>query len=204
MHPDETPGALRKGDVLVIVDVQNDFVSGSLAVPGGGDVIAPLNRYIDAFARKGLRIVATRDWHPERHLSFREQGGTWPMHCVASSEGAEFARGLKLPAGAWLVSKATAPDREAYSAFERTDLDRRLKRLGARRLFVGGLATDYCVLRTVLDARMRGYEVFVLADAIRAVDVNAGDGENAEAAMEREGAVFVHAETLLEEAGSLG
>jgi len=203
MDFDQSSGGIRKGDVLVVVDVQKDFVSGSLAVPDGEQVIAPLNRYIGVFTRKGLCTVATRDWHPPDHMSFREQGGVWPAHCVAKSEGAAFAKGLALPEGAWLVSKATAPDREAYSGFEGTDLERRLKRLGAKRLFVGGLATDYCVLRTVLDAFNLGYEVFVLADAIRAVNVQPIDGDEAEATMQRAGAVFVHFESLFEEAEPL-
>jgi nicotinamidase/pyrazinamidase len=194
-----TASQLRQGDVLVIVDVQNDFVSGSLAVPGAREVIAPLNRYIAEFVRNGLRVVATRDWHPASHLSFHEQGGPWPAHCVAKTSGAAFAPGLHLPEGTWLVSKATSPSREAYSAFEHTDLQQRLKGFGAKRLFVGGLATDYCVLRTVLDAISRGYATFVLADAIRAVDANPGDGEHAEDAMQRDGAVFMRLEDLWEE-----
>ena len=194
-----TGSQLMQGDVLVIVDVQNDFVTGSLAVPGAADIIAPLNRYIALFVRNGLRVVATRDWHPASHASFREQGGPWPAHCVAQTPGAAFAPGLHLPEGTWLVSKATSPMREAYSAFEHTDLEPRLKGFGARRLFVGGLATDYCVLRTVLDALARGYITFVLDDAIRAVDANPGDGDNATDAMQREGAAFVRYENLLEE-----
>ena len=193
------PGALRKGDVLVVVDVQNDFVTGSLAVPGGGEVVAPLNAWIETFEREALPVVATRDWHPANHISFRDQGGPWPPHCVAGTQGAGFAPVLRLPAGTLLVSKATRPDREAYSGFEGTDLGARLRRLGAKRLFVGGLATDYCVLRTVVDARRNGYEAFVLADAIRAVDVHPGDGDEAEAAMSRAGASFVRLADLLEE-----
>lgn len=194
-----TGSRLGQGDVLVVVDVQNDFVTGSLAVPGAADIIVPLNRYIALFVRNGLRVVATRDWHPASHMSFRGQGGPWPSHCVAQTPGAAFAPGLHLPEGAWLVSKATSPSREAYSGFERTDLDQRLKGFGAKRLFIGGLATDYCVLRTVLDSLSRGYITFVLEDAIRAVDVDPGDGENAVAAMQRDGAAFVRYEELLEE-----
>ena len=192
-----TQFALLKGDALVVVDVQNDFVSGSLAVPGGAEVIAPLNAYLAAFAHRGLHVVASRDWHPADHMSFREQGGPWPAHCVANTPGAAFVEGLRLPDGVMLVSKATEPGREAYSAFEGTDLHRRLRRLGIKRLFVGGLATDYCVLRTVMDALTLGYEIFVLEDAIRAVDVNAGDGARAVDEMRREGAHFVSLEDLL-------
>jgi nicotinamidase/pyrazinamidase len=183
--------ALRKGDVLVIVDVQRDFVTGSLPVPGGAEVIPPLNACIAAFREAGLPVGASRDWHPPDHGSFLEHGGLWPAHCVAGTPGAAFAAGLNVPDGALIVSKATTPNREAYSAFEGTDLQRRLQGYGAKRLFVGGLATDYCVLRTVLDARARAYETFVLADAIRAVDANPGDGERAEDAMIGAGAHFV-------------
>lgn len=185
------PGALRKGDVLVVVDVQADFVSGSLAIPGAASVIAPLNAWIDAFARRGLPIVATRDWHPADHRSFREHGGPWPAHCVAGTPGAAFAPGLALPAETWIISKATQPDRDAYSGFEGTTLADWLRHKGTARLFVGGLATDYCVLHTVLDACERAFGTFVLADAIAAVNARPGDGDRARVTMEEAGAAFV-------------
>lgn len=185
------PGALRKGDVLVVVDVQVDFVSGSLAIPGASAVIAPLNAWIEAFVRRGLPIVATRDWHPAGHLSFRKHGGPWPEHCVAGTPGAAFAPGLRLPAESWIISKATQPDRDAYSGFEGTTLGDWLRHQHAARLFVGGLATDYCVLHTVLDACERGFGTFVLDDAIAAVNARSGDGDRARATMEHAGAAFV-------------
>jgi nicotinamidase/pyrazinamidase len=154
----------------------------------GDEVVAVLNRYVRRFAGRGLPVVATRDWHPGDHCSFAVRGGPWPPHCVAGTEGASFAPGLELPTEAAIVSKATRPDEEAYSAFSGTTLAEDLRRRGVRRLFVGGLATDYCVLRTVADARALGFEVILLADAIRAVDVNAGDGERATAEMKRLGA----------------
>jgi nicotinamidase/pyrazinamidase len=187
---------LRPGDALVIVDMQNDFVSGSLAVPGGGEVIPVLNRYIGIFARQNLPVIATRDWHPLRHRSFRECGGDWPAHCVASSAGAAFVPALALPADAIVISKGTQTDREAYSGFEGTDLDRQLRARGVLRLFVGGLATDYCVLNTVRDALAEGFEVLLLADAIRAVDVNAGDGTRAQGEMQKLGARPIRYEDL--------
>ena len=134
-------------------------------------------------------VFATRDWHPRDHCSFVAQGGTWPPHCVAGSPGAEFAPGLDLPAGASVIAKATQRDADAYSGFAGTDLDARLRALGVRRLFVGGLATDYCVVNTVQDALRLGYGVVLLLDCIRAVDVAAGDGERAIAAMLAAGAV---------------
>jgi nicotinamidase/pyrazinamidase len=193
------PGGLQHGDVLLVVDMQSDFVSGALAVPDAAAVIAPLNRYIREFVQRDLRVVATRDWHPPHHMSFREEGGPWPPHCVAGTEGAAFTGRLKLPPNAWIVSKATHPSREASSAFEGTDLAARLTRLRARRLFVGGLATDCCVLRTVLGALGHGFETWVLADAIRPVEVNPGDGDRAEDEMQRAGAHFVCFEDLFPE-----
>jgi len=179
----------QAGDALIIVDVQNDFLpGGSLAVPRGDQVVAPLNRYATLFARLGLPVVATRDWHPPNHCSFRNQGGPWPPHCVADTPGARFAPELALPADASIVSKATTAERDAYSGFEGTELDAMLRRRNVRRVFVGGLATDYCVLNTVKDARRLGYEVVLLRDAIRAVDVNPGDGDRAQEEMLRLGA----------------
>lgn len=180
---------LQPGDALLIVDVQNDFLrGGSLAVPHGNQVVPVLNRYIGAFVAQGLPVYATRDWHPERHCSFRAQGGPWPSHCVAHTRGAEFAEALLLPPAVSVISKATSADRDAYSGFDGTDLDTRLRAAGVHRLFVGGLATDYCVLNTVRDALQLGYDVMLLSDAIRPVEVQPGDGERAEAEMARLGA----------------
>lgn len=182
--------ALGAGDALVVVDVQNDFLSGgSLAVPDGEAVIPALKRYIRAFASLKLPIVATRDWHPAGHVSFREQGGAWPVHCVQGSQGAGFAAGLQLPQSALVISKGGERTREAYSAFEGTDLKMRLRSLGVRRLLIGGLATDYCVLQTVKDALEAGFAVHLLADAVRAVDVRPGDGSRAKDEMARLGAL---------------
>ena len=180
---------LARGDALVVIDVQNDFVpGGSLAVPRGDEVVPVLNRYIAAFSAAALPVVATRDWHPADHCSFKPQGGPWPVHCVAGTPGAAFVPGLALPATATLVSKDTERDRNTYSGFADTDLAARLRAMGARRLFVGGLATDYCVLNTVKDALALGFEVRLLTDAIRAVDVQPGDGAKAQAEMIRLGA----------------
>lgn len=183
---------LQAGDALILVDVQLDFLpGGSLAVSHGDEVVPALNRYIAVFRRLTLPVVATRDWHPPDHCSFQAQGGPWPPHCVAGSDGARFAPLLDLPCEARIVSKATARDRDAYSGFEGTDLDDWLKHAGVSRVFVGGLATDYCVLNTVRDALRLGYATFLLADAVRAVDVQAGDGERAIAEMRRLGALAI-------------
>ena len=180
------------GDALIVVDLQNDFLpGGALAVGRGDEVIEPLNRRLQAFAAAGLPIFATRDWHPANHCSFKAQGGPWPPHCVAGTPGAAFASSLKLPPAAQVVSKASARDQDAYSGFGGTDLRERLNTAGVRRLFVGGLATDYCVLNTVLDACKAGFEVLVLESAVRAVDVHAGDGARALEQMKQAGAKLI-------------
>ena len=177
-------------DALLILDVQVDFLpGGALAVPHGDEVVPVLNRYIEVARRNGVPVFASRDWHPERHCSFREQGGMWPPHCIARSPGAQFVPGLQLPPDTGLVSKATLEAPDAYSAFSGTDLERRLRERGVRRVLAGGLATDYCVLNTVRDALAAGFEVGLLVDAIRAVDVHPGDGVRAEREMRASGAV---------------
>lgn len=190
---------LAAGDALLVVDVQNDFLpGGSLAVPHGDEVIAPLNRYITLFTGKGLPVFATHDWHTPDHCSFRPQGGIWPPHCVAGTAGAAFPAALALPAGAQIISKADASSKDAYSGFEGTSLNTLLQSTGIRRVFVGGLATDYCVLSTVKDALRYGYETLVLGDAVRAVNVQPGDGERAMEDMQRLGATVVCLEEIEE------
>lgn len=180
---------LQPGDALIVTDVQNDFLpGGALAVPHGDAVIAPLNRYIALFAAHKLPVIATRDWHPPGHCSFKEQGGPWPAHCIAGTSGAAFAENLHLPSDAIVVSKATEQDRDAYSAFSGTELGSRLKNMGVTRLFIGGLATDYCVLNSVLDALALGFQVKLLTDASRPVNVQPDDGTLAEQKMLAAGA----------------
>jgi nicotinamidase/pyrazinamidase len=177
------------GDALLVVDVQVDFLpGGSLGVPHGDEVVAVLNRYLDVFHACRLPVYATRDWHPAGHCSFVAQGGPWPPHCIAESRGAQFAAQLRLPPETVVISKAERVDEDAYSGFEGTDLGARLKQAGVHRLLIGGLATDYCVLNTVRDARRLGYDVCLLTDAVRAVNVNPDDGRKAEEEMRRLGA----------------
>jgi nicotinamidase/pyrazinamidase len=179
----------RPGDALIAVHVQNDFVPGGRLPVSEGDAVIPvMNRWIARFHALGLPIVATRDWHPANHCSFVEQGGPWPPHCVAGSPGAAFHPQLVLPADAVVVSQATDPAHEAYSGFQGTDLGERLRAMGVTRLFIGGLATDYCVRETVLDARKEGFDVVLLEDAVRAVEVQRGDGARALEAMRAAGA----------------
>ncbi len=180
---------LTEGDALVLVDVQRDFLpGGALAVPDGDAVVPALNRYIALARERGVPIFATRDWHPADHCSFEAQGGPWPPHCMSDTEGGRFAPGLELPAEAHIISKATMSSPDSYSGFGGTTFAADLRERGVRRLLVGGLATDYCVLNTVLDAIREGFEVVLLTDAIRAVNVKAEDGESAEARMRSAGA----------------
>ncbi len=188
---------LQDGDALVVVDLQNDFLpGGALGVPHGDEVVALMNRYIDLFLSKGLPIIATRDWHPANHCSFTDQGGPWPPHCIANSPGAAFAPDLRLPPACTIISKAASPDKDAYSGFGGTELDAVLRSHGVRRMFVGGLATDYCVLNTVRDALQNRYHVYVLSDAIRAVNIQPDDGSRAEQEMIAKGAEMLTLDRL--------
>lgn len=189
--------AITEKSVLIIVDVQNDFIpGGALPVPEGDKVIEPLNKYIELFNKLGRLIVATRDWHPPNHKSFKEYGGIWPPHCIQNSRGAEFHPDLHLPRDTIVISKAFEPDKEAYSGFEGTNLDEKLKEKGIKRVFVGGLATDYCVKNTVLDALKLGYETILLLDAIKGVDLNEGDSERAINEMISRGAIGITLEDI--------
>lgn len=187
---------------LLIVDVQNDFCpGGALPVPEGDQVVPVLNSAIERFQQAGGLIIASRDWHPARSTHFAAYGGKWPVHCVQDTEGAAFHPQLRLPAEAVVVSKGTGENEDGYSAFEaRTDdgtpLEDLLREKGVRRLVVGGLATDYCVRASVLGALERGFEVLVLRDAIRGVDVQPGDSERALAEMQQKGAKLVSLEEV--------
>jgi len=188
---------LNRHDALIVVDVQNDFLpGGALAVPDGDAVIPVLRRYIQCFLDENLPAIATRDWHTPNHCSFTAQGGPWPAHCVAETTGATFAPELDLETHTMILSKATEADKDAYSGFDQTGLDDELRRRDISRIFVGGLATDYCVLNTVLDGLMLGYKVCLLEDAIRAVDAKPGDGERAISEMTEKGAIPVRLEQL--------
>jgi nicotinamidase/pyrazinamidase len=180
---------LGAGDALLLIDVQNDFCpGGSLAVPEGDAVVPVLNRWIAAARQAGIPIVASRCWHPAGHVSFRERGGPWPPHCVQGTQGAKFHPALALPPGVPIVTKGGELDRDNYSDFHRTGLAERLKRQGVRRLWIGGLALDYCVRATVLDALREGFEVHLIRAGTRAVDVTPGDGARALEEMRAAGA----------------
>lgn len=158
-------------DALLVVDVQRDFCDGgALGVEGGSEVVPLINSILPRFQC----IVFSRDWHPANHCSFSDApqfvDASWPVHCVQDTPGAAFHASLEVPEGARIVSKATDPSVDAYSAFEGTDLESFLRDASITRVYVCGLATDYCVKATALDAKAAGFEVVVLADACRAVD----------------------------------
>lgn len=170
---------------LIIVDVQNDFCpGGALAVAGGDQVVPIVNAYAECFAAAGLPIFASRDWHPPETKHFSQYGGVWPFHCVQNTEGAEFHPDLRLPVGTVVVTKGADPNEDAYSAFQARDEEGKLlpdllADTGVTHVYVGGLATDYCVRATVLDACQQGFSCALLIDAARGVDVNPGDTERA-------------------------
>jgi nicotinamidase/pyrazinamidase len=184
----------EKKRALIVVDVQNDFCpGGSLAVAHGDDVVEPLNKLIDQFLASGEPVYETRDWHPANTKHFADYGGTWPVHCVQGTPGAEFHPRLNQDPRIRVVSKGLG-DTDCYSAFDETDLSDELHRLGVTEVWVGGLATDYCVKNTVLDARKEGFEVKAIENAMKAVELNPGDGASAIEEMRRSGADIVVAE----------
>lgn len=185
---------LRLGpqDALIVVDVQNDFCSGgALPVPNGEDVVPLLNTIAQAARDAGAVVVFSRDWHPPDHVSFHERGGPWPAHCVQHTRGAQFHPLSRLPSGSMIVSKGQHPSANAYSAFDGTNLARELHARGVRRVFVGGLAEEYCVKATVLDALAHGFETMLLCAATRPVEIESGDGARARDQMRRAGAYLL-------------
>lgn len=185
-------------DALIIVDMQNDFMpGGALPVPNALSIIPKINRYIEAFLKAKALIVATRDWHPPDHISFKQRGGPWPTHCVQNTSGAEFHKDLAIPREAVIVSKAFERDKDAYSGFEGTQLDTLLKSRGIKRVFVCGVATEYCVKATALDANKLGYQVFLLKDAIKGIDEPKGSELKALDEMLSEGIVALNIEDII-------
>jgi nicotinamidase/pyrazinamidase len=192
--PTPTP---TSDSALVIIDVQNDFCpGGSLAVAEGDAVVPVINAYAEAFAAAGCLVVADRDWHPEVTTHFIEYGGTWPPHCIQGTPGAEYHPGLRFPAGTVHIRKGMGANEDAYSGFEGRDddgtlLETLLKQRGVTTIYVGGLATDYCVRATVLDGLKAGFKVVVIGDGCRAVNIQPTDGEHALAEMATAGATLV-------------
>jgi nicotinamidase/pyrazinamidase len=190
---------LEESDALLVTDMQIDYLpGGALPVEGGNDIIPVINDYIRRFVDAKAHVLASRDWHPQNHMSFKEQGGPWPPHCVQETAGAKFSPNLKLPQRTNVISKATDPQKEAYSVFDGTNLDSELSKLGVKRLFVAGVATDYCVVNTVLDARRLGYETVVLTDATLGIEVKSGDVDRAFEAMLKSGAEQADSDDFLD------
>jgi len=176
---------MQSKNALIVVDVQNDFCpGGALPVTEGDQVVSPLNRYIAKFEQAGSPIFATRDWHPVKTSHFNTSGGPWPPHCIQGSPGAEFHPALKLPSETVIVSAGMGPDEDGYSGFLGRDANGNklvdlLRQRGVQRIFVGGLATDYCVKHTVLDGLKEGFKVVLLTDSVRGVNLQPDDSARA-------------------------
>ena len=191
---------------LLIVDVQNDFCpGGALAVPHGDEVIKPLNKVVDYAKRNGWLILASRDWHPAVTKHFKNYGGIWPVHCVHYTPGAKFHSEL-IACEAVIVSKGTQQIEDGYSAFDgRTDsisfggwkLAAFLEINDVSELYIGGLATDYCVKASAMDATKNGFKTYLLLDACRAVDLKPSDGDKALKEMENAGIVVTTTQEVL-------
>lgn len=167
-------------DALLIVDVQNDFCpGGALAVPHGDEVVPVINHWIRVASLAGATVVLSRDWHPQNHVSFADRGGPWPPHCIQNTPGAAFHRGLQIPEHAIVISKASSEDEDSYSAFGGTGLAAQLRERHVSRVWVTGLALDYCVKETILDALKEGFDVRLIEAGTRPVDVVPGDGQRA-------------------------
>ena len=183
-------GTFAIGDGLLLVDVQKDFCPGGrLAIAGGDEIVPVLNGYIEAALARSVPVYASRDWHPLRHLSFKEEGGQWPPHCLADSDGARFHPELKLPQKIVVITKGVRFDQDQNSVFDQTGFEAQLRRDGVGRLWMGGLALDVCVLASVLDALKGGWKVKLIKAATR--PVTAAGGEEALRTMERAGADIV-------------
>lgn len=190
------------GDVLVVTDMQNCFLpGGSLPVTEGDSVVGPLNIALDAFDRAGLPVIFTRDWHPPNHCSFQSRGGPWPDHCIQGTQDAAFSPRLHIPPKPLVISKAVEADKEQYSAYFGHDengatMADNLRAMKPKRVFIGGVATEYCVFNTVLDMLKDGYDVYVFVDGVQPVEVKPGDGQAALDTMEKRGARLIRAEQL--------
>lgn len=166
---------LKTGDALIVVDIQNDFCpGGALPIEKGDEVVPVLNDWIAAALKMNIPVYASRDWHPAGHISFREQDGPWPPHCIQDTDGAAFRPDLKLPDTVIKITKGVRFDQDQYSAFDETGLGTHLREKGIKRLWIGGLAQDVCVLATVLDACREGFEAHVIMDATRPVTADGG------------------------------
>lgn len=166
----------KKGDMLLIVDMQNDFCpGGALPIPDGDSIIPLINQYTDAALAAGAPVYFSRDWHPDCHVSFRENGGLWPPHCVQDTPGACFHKELQMPESAVIVTKGTRFDQDQNSAFDQTGLATWLKNCDIKRIFIAGLAQDVCVEATVLDGLLQGFSVGLIEQATLPVSSEGGE-----------------------------
>ena len=193
MQGGENAIRIDQHDALIVVDPQNDFCpGGTLAVLRGDEIFAAINRTMPRFRH----VLATQDWHPREHRYFQVFGGPWPYHCLQGSPGAEFHPSLDASGIQEVVRKGMDPALDGYSGFAGTDLAQRLRARDVRRVFVAGLATDYCVKATAIEAIGNGFEAYVLTDAIRPVEVEPGDGDRALTAMADAGARLITSDAL--------
>ncbi|MEK6304535.1 MAG: bifunctional nicotinamidase/pyrazinamidase [Acidobacteriota bacterium] len=189
-----------QNSALILVDIQNDFCpGGALAVEEGDQIVEVVNRLMPHFPL----VISTQDWHPANHVSFKAQGGPWPPHCVQGTRGADLHTALNTEPIAHYLRKASSPGKDDYSEFEGKDelgrsLDEVLKSHAVKRIFAVGLATDYCVLATVLDGLKLGYGVVAVTDAMRAVNVEPEDGDKALRRMSEVGALLVTSDEILQ------
>jgi len=186
INPEE---ALKEGDALIIVDVQNDFCpGGALPIEEGDSVVPVLNEWLVAAKKTGIPVYASYDWHPPTHPSFSSEGGAWPPHCIQGTKGADFHSDLLLPDDVVQVAKGTRFDKDQHSAFDETGLANALRKSGIRRLWIGGLALDVCVRATALEARTAGFEAHLIAPGTRPVTL--ADGAAAKEELRTAGVVI--------------
>lgn len=187
---------------LLVVDMQNDFCpGGALGIPQADRIIPAVNRYMRSFARKKLVVFVSRDWHPVRTSHFKDFGGIWPAHCIQNTSGSDFCPGIKIPKGAVFLYKGMDPHKDSYSVFHAEDdagtgFLKILNIYGIKELYIAGLATDYCVKFTTLDALKNGFKVRILEDAVKGVDLKPGDSQKALKQMLKQGAKTITSKQL--------
>jgi nicotinamidase/pyrazinamidase len=187
---------MKPKKALLVVDLQNDFCpNGALGVSAGDKIIPKINKYIKFFSGAKLAVFLSRDWHPKKTGHFKQFGGVWPVHCVKGTKGSRFGPGLKIPKEAILLYKGMDPQKDSYSVFQAEDkrgigFSKILKTLGIREIYIAGLATDYCVKFSALDALKKGFSVKILTDAIKGVDLKPGDSQRALKEAAKKGAKF--------------
>lgn len=194
---------MRAKKALLVVDMQNDFSpGGALGIPEGDKIVPFINKYIRIFSKAKLPIFLSRDWHPPSTKHFKDFGGVWPVHCIQNTKGAAFHPKLFIPEDAIFLYKGMDPDKDSYSVFQAEDLGgtgfpRLLNLLGVKEIYIAGLATDYCVKFTGIDALKEGFKVRLLADAIKGVNLKKNDSEKAISALIKKGAKKVFLKDIM-------